>query len=164
MFRLRTQQVAVQIQYPSQWYSRREGVIRGPFSAEEITRYLLLGRIRLADELSIDKTDWSPANSFSDMLPPEVTNLESWDDYQRLVEARMQVDERKAERRCRTCPNRGNYQPERRHDKDRRRDDDAVLVQQYLYNHGNQAPSVRPLLLTLLLATTMFAWLYPTQR
>ena len=34
------------------WFTRREGVIRGPFPAGEITRYILLGRIRLDDELS----------------------------------------------------------------------------------------------------------------
>lgn len=150
-------------QYPSEWYSRREGVVRGPFSADEITRYLLLGRIRLADELSHDKTVWTPVNDFSGMLPPEVTKLESWDDYQKLVEVRFQVDERQAERRCQQFPNRGAGRTERRHGKERRRNDDATLVQQYLYNN-NQSSSTRPLLLTLLLATIMFAWLYPAQR
>ena len=137
-------------------------MVRGPFSAKEITRYLLLGRIRLADELSHDKTVWSPASHFSEMLPPEVTKLESWDDYQKLIEARLQVDERQAERRCQHCPNRDPCHPERRHGKDRRHNDDATLLQQYLYN--NQSSSMRPLLLTLLLATMLFAWLYPIQR
>jgi hypothetical protein len=139
-------------------------VVRGPFSADEITRYLLLGRIRLADELSTNKIVWTPANRFSGMLPPKVTKLESWDDYQKLVEARFQVDERKAERRSQHCPCRETGHAERRHGKDRRRNDDATLVQQYLYNNINQSSSPRPLLLTLLLATMMFAWLYPTQR
>ena len=67
-------------QHPLQWYSRRQGVTRGPFSAGDITRYLLLGRIRLDDELSTDKTLWLPANQFSEMLPPEISNLTSWDD------------------------------------------------------------------------------------
>ena len=164
MFRVRTRVVVEQSRSPSQWYSRREGVIRGPFSAEEITRYLLLGRIRLADELSTDRTVWSPASSFSEMLPPEVTKLESWDDYQKLVEARLQVDERKSERRCRQCSNRDSCHPERRQGGDRRQNDDAGLVQHYLYNNNNQLSSTRPLLLTLLLATVMFAWLYPAQR
>jgi hypothetical protein len=159
-----THTVTTHDQYPSEWYSRREGVVRGPFSADEITRYLLLGRIRLADELSTDKTVWTPANRFSGMLPPQVTKLESWDDYQELVEARFQVDERKAERRSQRCHNRETGHAERRHGKDRRRNDDATLVQQYLYNNNNQSSSTRPLLLTLLLATMMFAWLYPTQR
>jgi len=153
-----------QDQYPLQWYSRRDEVIRGPFTAEDITRYLLLGRIRLDDELSTDKTIWSPANCFSDMLPPEVTNLTSWDDYQKLVEARMRVDERKSERRCQQCPNRDKCHPERRRGKDRRREDDSGLVHQYLYNNTDRQSTLRPLMLTLLLATVLFAWLYPSQR
>ena len=161
---MRTHTVTTHDQYPSEWYSRREGVVRGPFSADEITRYLLLGRIRLADELSTDKTVWAPANRFSGMLPPQVTKLESWGDYQELVEARFQVDERKAERRSQRYHSREAGHAEQRHGKDRRRNDDATLVQQYLYNNNNQSSSTRPLLLTLLLATMMFAWLYPTQR
>lgn len=164
MFRTRAQVVAVQSGYQSEWYSRRDGVIRGPFSAEEITRYLLLGRIRLADELSTDRTVWSVASNFSEMLPPEVTKLESWDDYQKLVEARLLADERKSERRCQQCPNRDSCHPERRQGRDRRQNDDTGLLQQYLYNNNNQLSSTRPLLLTLLLATIMFAWLYPAQR
>ena len=153
-----------QQQYLLQWYSRRDGVIRGPFTADDITRYLLLGRIRLDDELSTDKTIWSPANCFSDMLPAEVTNLTSWDDYQKLVEARMRVDERKSERRCQQCPNRDKCHPERRRRKDRRHEDDNGLVLQYLYNNTGRQSTLRPLMLTLLLATVLFAWLYPSQR
>ena len=147
-----------------QWHSRREGVIRGPFSAEQITRYLLLGRVRLDDELSRDKILWSPVNCFSSMLPPEVINLTSWNDYQKLVEARIQADERNSERRCMHCPNRDDGQPERRRNKDRRRADNSGLVRQYLYNNTGRQSSRRLLLLTLLLATVSFAWLYPGQR
>ena len=157
-------QATDQDQYRLQWYSRREGVIRGPFSAEQITRYLLLGRIRLDDELSADKSAWSPANFFSDMLPPEVTSLTSWDDYQKLVAARMLADERKSGRRCQHCSNRDQCQPDRRRGGDRRREKDNLLAREYLYNQGDRQSTRRPLLLTLLLATLMFAWLYPTQR
>jgi hypothetical protein len=151
-------------QDPLRWYSRRDGVVRGPFTAEDITRYLLLGRIHLDDDLSTDATIWSPANSFADMLPPEVTSLTSWGDYQKLVEARMQVDERKSERRCQRCQKRGNYHPERRHSKDRRREDDNGLLRQYLYKDSDRQSALRPLILTLLLATVLYAWLYPAQR
>ena len=148
-----------------QWYSRRGGVIRGPFTAEDITRYLLLDRIRLEDELSTNKTTWAPVNCFPGMLPPEVINLTSWDDYQKLVEARIQVDERKSERRCTHCSNRDDCHPERRRNQDRRRESDAGLVSQYLYNNNTDRQSTRRLLLlTLLLATISFAWLYPGQR
>ena len=147
-----------------QWYSRRGGVIRGPFTAEDITRHLLLGRIRLEDELSTNKTTWTPVNCFSGMLPPEVINLTSWDDYQKLLEARIQVDERKSERRCTHCSNRDNCLPERRRNRDRRREGDTGLVIQYLYNNTDRQSTRRLLLLTLLLATISFAWLYPGQR
>ena len=147
-----------------QWYSRRGGVIRGPFTSGDITRHLLLGRIRLKDELSTNKTTWTPVNSFSGMLPPEVINLHSWDDYQKLVEAQIQADERKSERRCAHCTNRVERQPERRRNQDRRRVDDNGLVRQYLYNHTDRQSTRRLLLLTLLLATISFAWLYPGQR
>ena len=144
-----------------QWYSRREGVIRGPFTAKLVTRYLLLGRIRLNDELSTDRASWSPADSFARLLPSEVVNLNSWDDYQQLVEARMQVDERKSGRRCQDCPNRDKCNPERRIHGERRHMDDSVLVGQYLYNNSGRQITRRPLLLTLLLVTLMYAWQYP---
>lgn len=150
--------------YSLQWYSRREGVIRGPFSVEQITRYLLLGRIRLDDELSTDQTAWSPANCFSDMLPIEVSNLTNWDDYRKLVEARMLADERKSERRCQQCPNQDKYHPDRRGGRDRRREDSGTLVTRNLYNSIKRQSLRRSLLLTLLLATLVFAWLYPVQR
>lgn len=153
-----------QRQYLLRWYSRREGVIRGPFTAEDITRYLLLGRIRPDDELSTDRAAWASADSFSEMLPPEVTNLTYWDDYQKLVEARMQVDERRSERRCHQCQNRKKCHPERRYGNDRRSADDDGLVRQYLYSNSDRQSTLRPLMLTLLLATVLFAWLYPGQR
>jgi hypothetical protein len=164
MVKTHTQQLTAQAPHLLQWFSRRDGVVRGPFSANDITRYLLLGRISLTDELSTDKTAWASANHFSGILPPEVTNLESWDDYQKLVEARLHVDERKADRRSPHCHSREVHHPERRHGKERRLNDDATLVQQYLYNDNNLPSSTRPLLLSLLLATIMFAWLYPVQR
>jgi hypothetical protein len=156
-------QVADQDQFPLQWYSRRDGVVRGPFAAEAITRYLLLGRIRLDDELSIDRAAWSPVRLFSSLLPPEVANLASWDDYEQLIEARMQVDERKSDRRCQHCTSRDPCHSDRRTGKDRRHQDDAGPLRQYLYTNVDREPTLRPLLLTLLLATVMFAWLFPGQ-
>ena len=90
-----------ELELQSQWYTRRGGVIRGPFGSDEITRYLILGRIRMDDELSQDRFTWATANRCTELLPDELQKLSSWDDYQQLVIGRMQVDERKGERRCR---------------------------------------------------------------
>jgi hypothetical protein len=140
-------------------------VIRGPFTAENITRYILLGRIRLDDELSEDRDSWSTANYFSELLPPEVQNLSNWDDYQQLVEARREVDERKGERRCQNCVNRDKCRRERRGKINRR-----VAINHSLSIDDKQvagksaAPATaRTLLMALLLATLLFSWLVPVQ-
>jgi len=160
-----------QLQLQIQWYTRRAGVVRGPFGTDEITRYLILGRIRMGDELSQDRLNWSTANHCTELLPGELQDLASWDDYQQLVIARMQVDERKSERRSRRGSNQSGYHRERRTLAERRGKDNDRLVSQYLFGHPNSSvidatsrKNIRPLLLTLLLATIVFAWLVPTQR
>jgi hypothetical protein len=40
------------------WYVRRGDVVKGPFQTALIKRYLLMGRIRASDELSLDKEVW----------------------------------------------------------------------------------------------------------
>lgn len=154
-----------------QWYTRRDGVIRGPFTADEISRYLILGRIRMDDELSQDRFTWATANRCTELLPDELQKLSSWDDYQQLVIGRMQVDERKGERRRRQCSNQSGCYRDRRRQTDRRARDNDRLVSQYLFgrplsssSHTTPRNNVRTLLLTLLLATIVFAWLAPSQR
>jgi len=44
-----------------QWYIRRGEVVRGPFPKEKITDYLLRGRIKEGDELSLDQEQWQLA-------------------------------------------------------------------------------------------------------
>ena len=157
--------------YQLHWYTRRSGVVRGPFSAEEISRNLILGRIRMEDEISQDRDRWQAAEQCGELLPAELQNLDTWDDYQKLVIARMQVDERKAERRCRNCKNRNKCHPERRNNRDRRSSENDQLVSHYLFRHtyegrhnATQSGAVRPLLVALLLVTIILAWLVPTQR
>jgi hypothetical protein len=157
-------------QYLPQWYTRRGGVIRGPFSAENITRYILLGRICLDDELSQDRITWTMASRFSEFLSPELASLSSWEDYQQLVVARMQADERKAERRLRDSKEWLRHNPERRTQPDRRRGDNKQLVSQYLFSDAVspvsrkiQAASVRTLLLSLVLVLLVFVVLLPFQ-
>lgn len=151
-----------------QWYTRRDGVIRGPFAAQHITRYILLGRIRLEDELSRDSESWSPAGQLTSLLPEELLNLSGWDDYQKLVVARLQADERKGERRCQHCKNRDNCR-ERRLQAERREGPAGIPVE-FLNNTGQgnrrtpRQAQLRPLLLALLLASMLLAWLVPTLR
>ncbi len=82
-----------------QWYARRNGVVRGPFPGESVSRHILLGRIRMNDELSTDGNYWLPVVEYPQLLPPELTGLSGWEGYQALVMARIRYDERVAERR-----------------------------------------------------------------
>ena len=153
---------------PMQWYTRRGGVIRGPFREDEITRHLLLGRICVDDEFSQDRVAWTSASDCTELVPPEMQKLSSWEDYQQLVIARMQVDERNGERRCQSCGNLTSYHPERRSAENRRGKDNDRLFSQYLFGHASspenrssEQKNVRPWLLTVLLITMVLAWLVP---
>lgn len=153
------------------WYTRRDGVVRGPFAAEQVTRYILLGRIRLDDELSSDRMTWRQTRSLATLLPAEMLNVQGWQDYQQLVEARLRVDERGQERRCTECRNCGNCRSERRAAAERRSHSDSHVIEQLLSETARrqtagQVPQhrLRTVLLTLLLATLVFAWLVPGWR
>ena len=46
------------------WYVRRADTVRGPFHAALIKRYLLVGRIKPTDELSLDQQEWLPVTAY----------------------------------------------------------------------------------------------------
>lgn len=149
-----------------QWYTRRDGVTRGPFSAENITQHVLLGRIRLEDELSRDRVSWSAARQLTTLLPEQLLNQNSRDDYRQLIIAQLLADERQGERRCHNCMNRGSCR-ERRILDDRRQPSSGVPVAfQHRIKPTRKTPQAHlgTLLLFLLLAGMMLAWLVPTQR
>jgi hypothetical protein len=83
----------------------------------------------------------------------------------------MLVDERKRERRVRHAGIADNTVTDRRHGADRRRNNDSEFVTRYLFGrdfsylaNSVQSRRLRTLLLTLLLATLLYAWLAPIQR
>lgn len=79
------------------WYTRRGSEVRGPFPAGQITRFILLGRIRESDELSADQQNWQSVSDVPVLLPAEMqTDLENPDALERLMIARMREDERAA--------------------------------------------------------------------
>jgi hypothetical protein len=77
------------------WYTRREGVVRGPYPAKQISRYILLGRIRESDEVRPDEGDWGVLQQHPDLIP-EVMKLPPTDEnLQKLQMARLREDERR---------------------------------------------------------------------
>ncbi len=74
------------------WFIRQQDQISGPFIAAQISRYLLLGRIKPEDEISQDKEHWLPVSSQRDLYPDVLrTRLVNKD---ALLLARIQADER----------------------------------------------------------------------
>lgn len=51
------------------WYIKRGEAIKGPYPAGQVSRYILLGRIREGDELSQDRQIWRPLNELTDLIP-----------------------------------------------------------------------------------------------
>jgi hypothetical protein len=154
--------------HDNQWYARRNGTVRGPFTAERIERYILLGRIRLNDEMSTDRVRWQPARDYPELFPKELLQLSSWEDYQKLVVARMKVDERIGQRRQMREKNPQPVREERRKQSDRRQyDSNAEFFKYHLMDdmslnpHGpnsRQGQSLRTFLLATLLLTLIFAY------
>jgi hypothetical protein len=155
----------------ARWYARRNGTVRGPFADEYVSRYILLGRIRLNDELSRDGNKWRPVTDFPDLFPEQLIRLETWDDYQKLVMARIKYDERISERRQRTTtqlPGR-----ERRTGKERRSVDSNTQFFRYLLINrssdvrnweNNSRQSSRVFLLMALLISLIAAYFSLSMR
>jgi len=152
----------------NRWYARRNGTVRGPFTDENVARYILLGRIGLKDELSQDRIRWRPVGDYPDLFPEELLQLSSWEDYQALVVARMKVDERLGERRGRPGKCLRVPPEERLNSPDRRRlDCNAEFFKYNLLNYlphnrlGTDNKPRQPLhlfLLAMLVVTLVFAY------
>ncbi len=95
-----------------QWFVRRDGRIRGPLAAREISRQIVLGRIDPSDELSDDRAYWRPLAALPQLIPDIARQAHTEAGRSRLVLARLREDERVHERRVLHSPGRA---AERRH-------------------------------------------------
>jgi hypothetical protein len=86
------------------WYTRRKGVVRGPFPFELIKSFVLLGRVSDTDELSSDKERWHRLSELPDLVPEVMRSVVTDEDRERLLQARMHEDERKAGNRRQRQP------------------------------------------------------------
>ena len=77
-------------------YVRRGDKIKGPFPEGQISQSLLLGRIALTDEISVDKDEWQPVRSRPDLIP-DVLKADPDDEQvqERLQAAKRWADERR---------------------------------------------------------------------
>lgn len=100
---------------PQLWYIRRGTLVQGPFPRGLIVRYVVLGRIGDADELSADLENWLPLAELPELVPAVVI-----EDGERLTAMQRWESERVAVRRETAA-----VELDRR-DEDRRTQDDNV--------------------------------------
>lgn len=153
----------------SQWYARRGGIVRGPFTNEYMARYILLGRIRLDDELSQDRVSWRSAREYPLPFPRALLEPSCPGDRLRLRDALGMVDERVGQRRVMMSTESWSVRRERRVSDDRRCSSDAedILGDARLIDFRHQQGDVhnwicqplRTVLLAMLLMMLVLAYL-----
>jgi len=76
-------------------YTRRGNTIRGPFPSKQITRHVLLGRLKVTDKVSSDQINWKTIADFPEIIPEEIArNSDNPQAQERLKLARYREDER----------------------------------------------------------------------
>lgn len=78
----------------SLWYVRRGKTVKGPFPAEQIKSYALLGRIKENDEVCQDKKNWALLTNFPHLVPIELKNKDTEAAQSELIRAKIRADER----------------------------------------------------------------------
>ncbi len=59
------------------WYVQKGFRVQGPFNQGEISRFLLLGRIRVTDRVSQCSDVWEPVTQVPQLIPEELLDLQS---------------------------------------------------------------------------------------
>lgn len=82
------------------WYVRKDGQVRGPLPARQITREILLSRIRANDDLSLDREHWRRLSALPQLVPEVMLRVDTEEGRQQLLLARLREDERQRDRRA----------------------------------------------------------------
>jgi hypothetical protein len=116
------------------WYTQREGVVRGPYPAKQVSRYILLGRIRDADELRPEDGDWKRVSDCPELIPEVMKLPPTEENRQKLLIARMHEDERRPGERRGHAAGAAKLQ-ERRSRPERRRSEAPELLRHRELKH-----------------------------
>ncbi len=142
-----------------QWYIRIQGQITGPFNASVISKHLLIGRLSMEDEVSVDGEHWLPLSKQPALHP----SREDADKARRYLDERTGLDRRSQQK---SAP-----QEARKRRGDRRSPEPEETMshralRRYLMQQFRQRREKMfwPLLTTfaLLLALLMLATIFPT--
>jgi hypothetical protein len=79
---------------PRLWYTRRDGVVRGPYPETLISGYILLGRIRDCDELRPGDGEWAALSQYPGLVPDVMKHAPTEAHLRELARIRALADER----------------------------------------------------------------------
>ena len=112
----------------SLWYTRRKGVVRGPYPRKQIGRYVLLGRICTTDEVRLDGGDWQELSDCPELIPEVMRLPANAAHKQKLLMARLREDERQAGDRRERAANLLQDIGEQRSGRERRQPESAEVL------------------------------------
>ncbi len=81
------------------WYIRRSETVQGPFPSGTLRRFVLLGRVKLSDQVSLDKQQWESVSRVPEVVPPEVRKAAAEGHLEDVLPIHLREDERGLERR-----------------------------------------------------------------
>jgi len=117
------------------WYTRNNHGIKGPFTLGMVQRFILIGRLKIDDEISQDKRSWETVKNVQVVIPEEMRQLNSSDAQERLLQAQLREDERSKDRRRQKLD---AFQG-RRAKKDRRQPEDVTIrAHREIRNHAQE--------------------------
>jgi len=124
------------------WYTRREGVVRGPYPGNQISRYVLLGRICTTDEVRPAGGKWQELSACPELIPDVMRLPAGAEHKQKLLMARLREDERQAGDRREREPNLPQEIREQRSGRERRQPESAEVLRhrklRYQLTHAAQ--------------------------
>lgn len=126
------------------WYTRRDGIVRGPYPGRQVSRYILLGRIRESDDVKPDGGTWTALSAYPELIPDVMKLPPSEENRQKLLMARMREDERQPGDRREREPNQDaeGFREQRSGGERRRRESEEELrhrLLRYQLTHAAQA-------------------------
>ena len=77
-----------------QWYVLRDSRIQGPYTEPQLSRYMLLGRVRRSDQFSVDGQCWQSIEVVADLVPDSLKNIGTDAGWRSFLDERAGVDER----------------------------------------------------------------------
>ena len=116
------------------WFVRRNGLVKGPFLPAQISRNILLGRLRPDDEISPDESNWQIVAMHRELFPDVMQDMPVASENMKI--AKMQMDERVMDQRRQ----KQKMAQERRQTRERRvKESDAILIHRQHREESNNA-------------------------